>query len=65
MGLAVVFGVLVTGPVTGAAMNPARAFGPAVASGHWANWFVYWIGPLTGGVTAAILQENIFLKFNN
>jgi len=65
VGLAVVFGVLVTGPVTGAAMNPARAFGPAVASGQWANWFVYWIGPLTGGVTAAILQENIFLKFNN
>ena len=39
-------------PITGAAMNTARAFGPAVASGTWDNHIVYWIGPLLGGTAA-------------
>lgn len=65
VGLTVLFGVLVTAPSTGGAMNPARAFGPAVATGYWANWFVYWIGPVAGGVTAALTQEYFFSKFNS
>jgi glycerol uptake facilitator protein len=65
VGLTVFFCALVTGPVTGGAMNPARAFGPSVASGEWANWFVYWTGPLAGAVTAALLHENLFSRFNN
>src|SRR6266446_5392938 len=49
VGLVYTFGILVAGPFTGAALNPARAFGPALASSHWANQGVYWVGPLAGG----------------
>ena len=54
--------VLVLGPLTGAALNPARAFGPAVATGHWSNWFVYWIGPVTGAVPAVFLYGNLYAE---
>ena len=61
IGSAVTVGVLVGGPFTGAAMNPARALGPALAANHWANHGVYWIGPLAGGVAAGWLYDAIFL----
>ncbi len=64
VGLTLVLSVLAMGPVTGAALNPARAFGPAVASGHWADWYVYWIGPVAGALAAALIQEKIFLSKN-
>jgi MIP family channel proteins len=48
------------GPHTGGAMNPARAFGPALAAHQWAYQPVYWIGPLAGGVAAASLYDLIF-----
>lgn len=49
-------------PVTGASMNPARSFGPALIAGVWANHSIYWIGPLIGGALAAIIYEFIFLR---
>lgn len=49
-------------PLTGGALNPARAFGPAIVSGHWAHWYVYWAGPLVGAGAAALLYENLFLE---
>lgn len=52
--------VLAGGPFTGGAMNPARAFGPALASRHWAYQPIYWIGPLAGGVAAASLYDLLF-----
>jgi MIP family channel proteins len=61
-GLTVTMGVLVGEPITGAAMNPARAFGPALASHHWVQHGVYWAGPLAGGVIAAWLYDTLFLK---
>jgi len=61
IGLTITLGILVAGPFTGAALNPARAFGPAVASGHWLNWGIYWVGPLTGGFIAGLLYDSLFL----
>jgi MIP family channel proteins len=57
IGLVLLFDILVGGPLTGAAMNPARAFGPAVVSGEWVGHVVYWVGPLAGAVIAALLWE--------
>lgn len=50
------------GPLTGAALNPARVFGPAIVTGHWAHWYVYWAGPLVGGCAAALLYEHLLLE---
>jgi MIP family channel proteins len=61
-GVALAAGMLCLGPLTGAALNPARAFGPAVVTGHWTHWYVYWAGPLVGGVCAALLYEMMFLE---
>jgi MIP family channel proteins len=61
IGLTVTMGVLLGGPFTGAALNPARAFGPALASNHWTNHGVYWIGPLAGGIVAGWLYDTLFL----
>jgi glycerol uptake facilitator-like aquaporin len=49
-------------PYTGAALNPARAFAPALASGLWAYQGVYWVGPLAGGVAAATLYDLLFRR---
>lgn len=61
IGLVLLFDILVGGPLTGAAMNPARAFGPAVVAMEWVAQSVYWIGPLLGGAVAALLWGKILL----
>ena len=58
IGTVLIFDILVGGPITGAAVNPARAFGPALASGHWDHHLVYWLGPLTGAVLATFCYPN-------
>jgi len=60
IGLIISLGIMVAGPFTGAALNPARAFGPALASNHWANQGVYWVGPLLGGFFAGLLYDSFF-----
>jgi aquaporin Z len=55
-------GILMGGGITGAAMNPARAFGPALISGEWAYQYVYWIGPIIGGLLAGILYSRLLMK---
>jgi len=49
-------------PFTGASMNPARTFGPALVNSQWANHWVYWCGPLLGSSIAAIVAQIIFLS---
>jgi MIP family channel proteins len=61
IGLVLLFDILVGGPLTGAAMNPARAFGPAVVAGAWVGQLVYWIGPIAGAIVAAILWEYVLI----
>jgi len=62
IGLTVTLDILFSGPLTGGAMNPARAFGPALASGHWNNHIVYWIGPLAGGGLAGLVYGRFLIK---
>jgi aquaporin Z len=61
IGLVLLFDILVGGPLTGAAMNPARAFGPAIVSGNLVAQPVWWIGPILGGIVAAQLWERVLL----
>jgi len=62
IGLTVALDILFVGPLTGGAMNPARAFGPALASGHWNNHLVYWLGPLLGGGLAGLVYGRYLIK---
>jgi aquaporin Z len=62
IGLAVMFDILAGGNITGAAMNPARAFGPALVSGTWTAQIVYWLGPILGAVVAMQLYERVIME---
>lgn len=62
IGLVLLFGILVGGTFTGAAMNPARAFGPASVTGTWYAQPVWWVGPILGAVLAAQLWERVILR---
>ncbi len=61
IGLVLAFDILVGGPLTGGSMNPARTFGPALASGFWDNHLVYWLGPLLGAAVAGPLYGYVLL----
>ena len=62
IGLVLLFDILVGGPLTGAAMNPARAFGPAAIANDWVGQGAYWIGPLLGGAVAALVWGKVLLS---
>ena len=62
IGLTIAADILAIGPMTGASMNPARSFGPAVASGVYEAQLLYWFAPITGGLIAALLYEYLFMR---
>jgi len=61
-GAAVLVGHLVGTPFSGASMNPARSFGPALISGYWGDHWVFWAGPIIGGTIGGLVYKYIFIS---
>lgn len=61
IGLTVAAAILFAGPLTGAALNPARAFGAALVIGDWQSQWVWWVGPMIGGALGALAYRGLFL----
>ena len=61
IGLTVAMDILAGGPISGAAMNPARSFGPALVQSAWRDNWVYWVGPILGALAAALLYTFVLL----
>ena len=62
IGLMVAVDILAGGPITGASMNPARSFGPALVASHWQFHWVYWVGPVLGGCVGALFYHHVLLE---
>ncbi|XP_068641202.1 aquaporin TIP2-1 [Aristolochia californica] len=62
IGFIVGANILAAGPFSGGSMNPARSFGPAVASGDFKDNWIYWVGPLVGGGLAGLIYGNVFMN---
>ena len=62
IGLTITLDILIGGPLTGAAMNPARAFGPQLVHDFWKDGWIWYLGPLVGGAAAALLYEWLYLR---
>lgn len=61
IGLIITVDILAGGRISGAAMNPARAIGPALVQQDFTNWWIYWVGPIIGGLIAALGYKYIWL----
>jgi aquaporin NIP len=57
IGATVTLDALWGGPISGASMNPARSFGPALVAGVWRDHWVYWLGPLLGAALGALFYQ--------
>ena len=62
VGLVIIAGGLAGSAFTGAAMNPVRWLGPALASVHLSNWLIWTVGPLLGGLLGSLAYEALFLS---
>ena len=62
IGLTMTIGILAIGPLTGGSLNPARSVGPALATGIFEGQVIFWMGPIVGGVLAALLYDQLFLR---
>ena len=59
IGLTVTLDILLGGPITGAALNPARHLGPALMGGGLEHVWLYWVGPVVGGLIAALVYHHV------
>ncbi|MFN2628246.1 MAG: aquaporin [Gaiellaceae bacterium] len=62
IGLTITIDVFMGGPLTGAAMNPARAFGPQLVGNSWGDCWIYYLGPAIGAVIAAVGYDWLYLR---
>jgi aquaporin Z len=61
IGLTITLDALMAAGLTGAAMNPARAFGPQLVGHVWSHWWIWYVGPFAGAAIAALLYEALYL----
>ena len=61
IGLTISMDIFATGAISGAAMNPARWFGPAIVDGHWDDFWIWIVGPIVGAVVAAYLFNDVLM----
>lgn len=61
IGLTITLGIFAGDAVSGAAMNPARWFGPAVVQQDWSDLWVWWVGPIAGAVLAALVYSRVLM----
>jgi aquaporin TIP len=61
IGLSISMGIFATGSISGAALNPARWFGPALVGGHWDDFWIWIIGPIVGAVVGALIFNDVLL----
>jgi MIP family channel proteins len=59
IGFALSIAVFIAGPITGAGVNPARALGPMLIAAQFTDWWAYVVGPILGGVAAAVLHDKL------
>src|SRR5690348_6995763 len=62
IGLTITMDVFFGGPLTGAAMNPARAFGPELVGNFWGEGWIYWLGPIIGALVAGLAYDWLYLR---
>lgn len=62
IGLTLTFCILMGGPLTGASLNPARSLGPALAAANTVDLWVYFVGPILGGVVAGLLYRGVLAE---
>lgn len=62
VGIAIGLAVLITGPVSGGSMNPARSLGPAIVSWDFDNIWIYMIAPVVGAIAGVLLYQFLCLK---
>jgi MIP family channel proteins len=62
IGFTITMDVLMGGALTGAAMNPARAFGPELIANYWTDFWIWYVGPFAGAVIAAVVYEMLYLR---
>jgi aquaporin TIP len=65
IGFSILIDHLIGVPLTGASMNPARSFGPALVAGEWDDFWIYVIGPLVGAAIAGLLYTMVFMDPDN
>ncbi len=59
IGFALATAIFISGPITGAGVNPARALGPMIVAGKFTDWWIYLIAPIFGGVCAATIYLRV------
>ncbi|XP_028332066.1 aquaporin-8-like [Gouania willdenowi] len=64
VGCTVIINILAGGDISGTCLNPVRAFGPALMANYWSYHWVYWAGPIGGGLVAAALLRLILGDMN-